>query len=293
MQIKDKKPKIALLVLLFTVKSYICDKSNLSMVKQLSLVISLVISILCASCITNKDIVYLQENTGKAADSMQLYALPKPYRVQTNDQLSINVKAIDPELVSIFNPTNISSSGTSEQTLYFNGYTVDAHGDIEFPILGKLHVLGYTTDEIEVLVKEELLKQYFKETAQLYVTVKLPGLNYTTLGEIGTGTHVIYKDRVNIIEAIAQAGDISKAGNRKDVLIIRQYPDGQRIHHIDLTTIDAMASEFYYIQNNDLILVKPLVRKTLGVGQTPLQTLSTIVSLGSVLTGLYFLIKGL
>jgi len=99
-------------------------------------------------------------------------------------------------------------------------------------------VLGYTIPEIEELVKTELLEQYFKETAEIFVTVKLAGLRYTVTGEVnGTGVLTLYQDRVNIIEALANAGDIRAIGDRKDVLIVRQYPDGQKIHHIDLTDI--------------------------------------------------------
>ncbi|MBD0833081.1 polysaccharide biosynthesis/export family protein [Aestuariibaculum sediminum] len=254
-----------------------------------------VVTLLCSSCITNKDIVYLQDKGHAAAsDSLQILALSKPYRVQINDILSIDVKALDKELVEIFNPTSSNTtSGASEKSLYFNGFTVDLHGNIEFPILGQINVLGYTVEEIEDMVKSALLERYFKETAQIFVTVKLAGLKYTTLGEMKAGTHVIYQDRVNILEAIANAGDIRVTGDRRDVMIIRQYPQGQKIHHIDLTDINATKSEFYFIQPNDIILVKPLKRKALGGGQTAVQNLTTIVSVFSVLVSTYFIIRSL
>ena len=262
------------------------------MFKQFFYAICVVFCLVFTSCITNKDIVYLQEKDGVTGDSLQINALVKPYRVQINDMLSIDVKALDEELVNIFKPTT-KEVGNTEQSLYFNGFVVDLHGNIKFPILGEINVLGFTIEEIENLVKKELLEQYFKETAQIYVTVKLAGLKYTTLGEMGTGVHVIYQDRVNILEAIANAGDINQTGDRTDVLIIRQYPQGQKIHHIDLTNINAMKSEFYYIQPNDIIMVKPLKRKALGAGQTAVQTLTTIVSVFSVVVSTYFIIRSL
>ncbi|PIA78022.1 sugar transporter [Gaetbulibacter sp. 4G1] len=253
----------------------------------------LIICVLCFSCITNKDVVYLQDKGTSINDSLQIKALAKPYRVQINDILSIDVKALDKELVEIFNPTT-DAIGNTQQSLYFNGFTVDLHGNIEFPILGEINVLGFTIEEIEERVKSELLLKYFKETAQIFVTVKLAGLKYTTLGEIGSkGTNVLYQDRVNILEAIANAGDILDTGDRKDVLIVRQYPDGQKIHHIDLTDMAAMKSEFYFIQPNDLIMVKPLKRKALGAGQTATQTFTTIASIFSVLVSTYFLARNL
>jgi len=267
--------------------------------KPLIACLLLVLVLFSSSCITNKDVVYLQNKGTIANDSLQIKALAQPYRVQIDDILSINVKALDEELVKIFNPTNTSAIaggniGLSEQGLYFNGFTVDLHGNIEFPILGEINVLGYTVEEIEDKVKDLLLEKYFKETAQIFVTVKLAGLRYTTLGEIGNkGTQVLYRERVNILEAVANAGDIAQTGDRKDVLIVRQYPDGQKIHHIDLTDIAAMESEFYYIQPNDIIMVKPLKRKALGAGQTATQTITTVASIFSVLVSTYFLARNL
>ncbi len=245
------------------------------------------------SCITNKDVVYLQDKGTKVDDAQRLTALTKPYRLQVNDILSIDVKALDKDLVEIFNPTS-KAIGTSPQSLYFTGFTVDVHGNIEFPILGEINVLGFTVEEIEDKVESLLLEKYFKETAQIFVTVKLAGLKYTTLGEINSrGTSVLYQEKVNILEAIANAGDIADTGDRKDVLILRQYPDGQKIHHIDLTNITALKSEFYFIQPNDIIMVKPLKRKALGAGQTVFQTVTTVASIFSVLVSTYFLATNL
>ncbi|WP_452220361.1 polysaccharide biosynthesis/export family protein [Lacinutrix salivirga] len=262
--------------------------------RQLIFCIAIVISILSSSCITNKDVVYLQDKGTVVSDSLLLKELSKPYRVQINDILSINVKALDKELTEIFNPVENQGTGRGQESLYFNGFTVDLHGNIEFPILGEINVLGFTIEEIEEKVKAELLAQYFKETAQIFVTVKLAGLRYTVTGEVGsTGVLTLYQDRVNIIEALANSGDIKPTGDRTDVLIIRQYPQGQKIHHIDLTDIAALKSPYYYIQPNDIILVKPLKRKALGAGETATQTLTTIASIFSVLVSTYFLVKNL
>lgn len=264
--------------------------------KQLIVCVAVIISLLSTSCITNKDVVYLQDKGTPISDSLGLKETSKPYRVQVNDILSINVKALDEELTAIFNPvqsTNTSGAQAGAQ-LYFNGFTVDLHGNIKFPILGEINVLGFTIDEIENKVKVELLKQYFKETAEIFVTVKLAGLRYTVTGEVnGTGVKRLFQDRVNIIEALANAGDIRQTGDRKDVLVVRQYPDGQQIHHIDLTDIAAMQSLYYYIQPNDIIMVKPLKRKVIGAGQTAFQNITTIASILSVLVSTYFLTKNL
>ncbi|MEC3907328.1 polysaccharide biosynthesis/export family protein [Tamlana sp. 2201CG12-4] len=265
--------------------------------KRSLLLVIIIINIVFVSCITNKDVVYLQDKGGGMDSLTVINEIQKPYRVQVNDILSINVKALDEELTKIFNPVESSAGAIqnqSQSSLYFNGFTVDLHGRIKFPILGEITVLGFTVKEIEALVKEELLKQYFKETAELFVTVKLAGLRYTVTGEVGgAGVYTLFQDRVNIIEALANAGDILVTGNRKDVLVIRQYPDGQKIHHIDLTDKKAMQSSFYYIQPNDMILVKPLKRKSIGAGQTAVQNLAAISSILAGLVSIYVLTRNL
>ncbi|KAA5822454.1 sugar transporter [Algibacter amylolyticus] len=254
----------------------------------------LVFSLLCTSCISNKDVVYLQDKDGTGSTDLVLTEIPKPYRVQVSDILSIIVKALDPELVGIFNPVGDDlASGQSQASLYFNGFTIDMHGNIEFPILGEINVLGFTIEEIEDKVKSELLKQYFKEDAELFVTVNLAGLRYTVTGEGGGGVYTLLQDKVNIIEALANAGDLPDTADRTDILIVRQYPGGQKIHHIDLTDIKAMQSPYYYIQPNDMIMIKPLKRKALGAGQTAIQNITTIASILSVLVSTYFLTRNL
>ena len=263
--------------------------------KNYFVVMLLFVTVMFTSCITNKDVVYLQDKGDGSNLVTSIKALPNAYKVQVDDILSINVKALDSELVGIFNPiSDDNTASQGEAALYFNGFTVDLHGNIEFPVLGKLNVLGFTIDEIKNKVENELLKQYFKETAEIFVTVKLAGLRYTVTGEVnGTGIYTLFQDRVNIIEALANAGDISQTGDRKDVLIVRQYPDGQKIHHIDLTDIKAMQSPFYFIQPNDIILVKPLKRKSIGAGQTAIQNITSISSILAVLVSTYFLTKNL
>src|SRR5690606_34266264 len=247
------------------------------------------------SCIPNKDLVYLQYME-QATDSTQvIIEKQKPYRVQIDDILNIRVKALEQDNVQIFNPVgeaNLNASG--DEKAYFDGFLVDLHGNIRVPVLGDINVLGYTTEEIEKLLEKKLLEEEFKETANIFVSVKLTGLRYTVNGEVGrTGTQTLYQERVNIFEALANAGDIEVTGNREDVMIIRQYPQGQKIHHLNLLDVAVMESPYYYIQPNDIIYVKPLKQKSWGFGTTGRETLITVVSLASLLTTTILLIDRL
>jgi polysaccharide export outer membrane protein len=217
--------------------------------------------------------------------------MAKPYRLQTNDVLSISIKAIDPKLVTIFNTTNQGEAGKSASGLYFDGFTVDDHGNIRMPVLGDVNVIGFTLDEVRVKIEKQLLAEYFNKEANIFVIVKLSGFKYTINGEIGsTGTKTLFQENVTIMEAIANAGDINITGNRKAVTIIRNTPTGVQMHDLDLTDIKVMNSPYFYLQPNDFIYVKPLKQKTWGTGKTGIESFGTITTLFSVATTIFFLL---
>ncbi len=254
--------------------------------KSTYLLLYLVIAVCFSSCISTKKLTYLQED-GVVYDTLvSVRKMQEPYRLQVNDLLSIRIKTLDQETVGIFNPVSDAGlNATGEQKLYYDGFVVDMHGNVRVPSLGEIPVLGKTVEEIRDDIEVRLLKDYYKEEANVFVTVKLAGIRYTINGEIGSpGSKIIYRDELSIMEAIANSGDIDITGDRTNIIIIRQYPLGQKVHHINLTTIDAMNSPYYYVQPNDLILINPLPQKSLGTGTTGLQSFTTILSVITALT---------
>lgn len=253
----------------------------------------LLIGTLFTSCIPVKDLVYLQDKNSSEEQNNITSVESKPYRLQVNDILSVDIKAIDPKLVSIFNTTqNASSTGKSESGLYFDGFTVDDHGNIRMPILGEINVIGYTLEEVRVKIEKKLLEEYFKKEANIFVTVKLAGFRYTINGEVGsTGTKTLFQEHVNIMEAIANSGDITITGDRKAVTVIRQTPTGVQMHDLDLTDINVMKSPYYYLQPNDYVYVKPLKQKTWGTGKTGIESITTIITVLSLATTVFLLLK--
>ncbi len=244
-----------------------------------------------ASCVPKKDLIYLQnkENSSKTPISTVLI---KPYRLQVSDVLSITISAMDSKLVEIFNTSSSGGQGLSEQSLYFNGYSVDDHGNIRMPILGEVNVLAMTTVEVRQKIEKLLLQDHFKKEAGVFVNVKLAGFRYTINGEIGSpGTKSLNQDKVSILEAIANAGDITVVGDRKDIIIIRQFPQGVETFSIDLTDYKALQSPCYYLQPNDYVYVKPLKQKTWGTGKTGIESLSSIITILSLVTTTFLLLK--
>jgi polysaccharide biosynthesis/export protein len=244
---------------------------------------------LMASCIPNKDIIYLQGNTDQS--SIEPMA-QKPYRIQINDVLSIKIKALDSKLVDMFNMSASGNTSTTADGLYFDGYTVDDHGNIRIPVLGEVAVIGLTLDEVRTKIEKQLLADYFHKEADIFVIAKLAGLRYTINGEIRSpGTKTLLQEKVTILEAIANSGDIAITGDRKDVMIVRQFPHGTEIHSVNLTSIDIMKSPYYYIQPNDYIYIKPIKQKSWGVGTNGLQSFTTILSAFSLIFSTYLIIK--
>ncbi len=249
------------------------------------------ISILITSCVPSKDLIYLQKKENFTNAPVAI-AATKPYRLQVSDVLSITISAMDAKLVEIFNTSSSSGQGVSEQSLYFTGYSIDDHGNIRMPILGEVNVLAMTTDEVRQKIEKQLLQDHFKKEAGIFVNVKLAGFRYTINGEINSpGTKSLNQDKVSILEAIANAGDISVVGNRKDVVIIRQFPQGVETFAIDLTDYKALQSPYFYLQPNDYVYIKPLKQKTWGTGKTGIESLSTIITILSLVTTTFLLLK--
>ncbi len=243
------------------------------------------------SCVPTKDLIYLQKN-GNSPKNTISEVVAKPYRLQVSDVLSITISAMDSKLVEIFNTNPNAIGQVSEQSLYYNGYSIDDHGTIRMPILGEVNVLAMTTDEVRQKIENQLLNEHFKKEAGIFVSVKLAGFRYTVNGEIATpGTKILNQDKVSILEAIANAGDITVVGDRKDVIIIRQYPQGLETFSIDLTDYNAVHSPYFYLQPNDYIYIKPLKQKTWGTGKTGIESLSTIITLLTLVTTTFLLLK--
>ena len=271
-------------------KNYLCLQFSLKMNK--SILYLLLVGLVLSSCVPTKDLIYLQDKDNLQASEVINQVISKPYRLQTNDVISITIKALDQKLVAMFSPSESNLNTKSDIGLYFDGYTVDDHGAIRIPVLGELSVVGFTTEEVRILVEKRLLDEYFNKEANIFVTVKLSGIRYTINGEITSpGTKILYQDKVTILEAIANASDITVTGDRKTVTVIRQFPHGTELHDIDLTDVNALKSPYYFIQPNDYIYVKPLKQKTWGTGTTGIQSLSSLITLFSLVTTTYLLLK--
>ena len=236
------------------------------------------------SCVSNKKIIYLQNLEGKKAISegeLIAYEIPD-YKLQYNDIIDVNIQTENDLIENGFNtPTgqNVQMMQMAQgggDVYYMTGYSVDKNGNIRLPLVGEVRVKDKSIDEARIEI-ESRLKPYVK--SEIYVKVKLGGIRYSALGEFRRpGKFVILQDRMTIFEAIANAGDLSNIAKRDEVLLIRQYPEGTKLHRINLNDRQIVQSPFYFIQPNDQLYAEPMKVREVGAGENAAQSLSLVIS---------------
>lgn len=223
-----------------------------------SLAFILILVLGASSCVTNKKTTYLQDV--EQSDIPQESVTPEVYRVLPTDNLYIKVITPDPKWSAIFNtmPTTGGTINVTEPSANILSYTVYLDGTIDYPYVGAVSVGGKTLREIRELV-EQALNDYINDAV---VTVKLVNNYVSLLGEVKRpGKYSIYKDQLNIFQALAMAGDLDTYSKRVKVQVIRQSTEGPIIKSFDLTDKRIVGSEFYYVMPNDVIYAEPMKGK--------------------------------
>lgn len=256
--------------------------------------------LIISSCITNKRYLYLQNKSGNLSDTNSLIkTIPYAYKLQKGDILYISLSTDDERLNKIFVPgtgiqvqigAGTNSTGTP---YYFTGFTIDINGDVELPYLGKVKVTNKTIEEAKASL-ETALSKFFKI---FYIQVKVAEFRYSVLGSVNRpGQFFFTQNKVNIFEAISQAGDLPELANKYQVQLYRQYPDGVKLHILDLTDRSIVSSDYWYIQPNDLLYVQPLKIRYVGNLTSVQNSFGVIAPLLSTLLlvlNTYILIKNL
>ena len=216
-----------------------------------------------SSCVSSKDFVYLQD--------MQVgerYHFERKHEavVHRDDRLSITVSCKQPELALPFNAQNaagkVSSTGEISASAdgTDKGYRVDVDGNIDFPMLGKINVEGRTLAEVTQLIKNGIIEGNFIKNP--LVSVDFLNFKYTVLGAVGSnGTYTVRGDRVTLLEAIANAGDLATNARVDKVTVIREIGNERQIFVHDLRSSNIFNSPCFYLQQNDIVYVEPKYRK--------------------------------
>lgn len=224
------------------------------------------------SCTPKKNILYYQNIDTMVAEKLNSYEI----RIQPDDLLQINISAEDPTITAPFNlnPTNIiGEGGQGASKSAVNDYLVDADGYIDFPELGKLKLSGMTRSEVLALFKKKI-SAYIKNPI---ITVRLQNFKVAVQGEVnGPGILTVASDRITLIEALTQSGDLKLTANRKNILVIREIDGVKSYFRVDVTKADFINSPYYYLAQNDVVYVEPKYR-TLSPDVTLVTTISSLL----------------
>jgi polysaccharide biosynthesis/export protein len=253
----------------------------------LNFVVLLASFVLVFSCVTQKDVEYLQDKNKEIKNFSE--AQIGDYTLKPQDELYIQINSLDEASANIF------SSSTTQQNMYVGSiqpygayliaYTIDKDGYLRLPVIGNLLVKDKTLAQVSTMLQESLANIL----SQPLVSVKLVNRYVSVLGEVRNPGHFAYaQDKLTIYDAIGLAGDITDYGNRKEVILTRNE-NGKNIRiNVDLSKSDILASDLLYIRPNDVVYIKPLRKKFWDLRQFPysvvLGTITTALLIYTVIT---------
>ena len=258
-----------------------------------SALVALTMVLMLSGCGSTKNVAYFQN-----ADSISLAASKMLYeaKIMPKDELTITVITTDPKVAMPFNLAVSNTIGTSGQLSSsqgsLQGYLVDNNGNIEFPVVGTLHVGGLTKKQAEDLVKSKI-KPYLADSENPIVTVRMASYHVSVIGEVTKpGIISVPQEKMSVLEALAQAGDLTIYGKRDNVLLIRQDAEGEKhTYRMNLNDANIINSPFYYLQQSESIYVEPNKVKaqnsSIGSSTTLLMSgLSILTSIASLVVNI-------
>jgi polysaccharide export outer membrane protein len=225
-------------------------------------------------------------SSDKPIEYFQAQYIPDPLKIkiQPDDILSVSVSVFDPEAARAFNntaATRAAPAGGGETgapgtgPAAGQGYLVDEDGYIEFPVLGKISVMGLTREDAKIQIQNQLLK-YLRDPI---VEVRFLNMHVSVIGEVRRpGLYTFSDEHFTILEALAMAGDLNDLADRADIMVIRERDKVREFGKVDLTSNLAFESEWFYLTQNDIIYIKPMKEKKAAV-RDPLTRISSVGSI--------------
>lgn len=198
-------------------------------------------------------------------------------KVKPDDAIYVMVRALDQLTAEPFNlfPTqNTTNLGNSSSNTTLQGYLVDVNGNIDMPILGRVNVADKTIDQVKMILLEKL-KPYLKEPV---VIVRFLNFRFTVLGEVKSPRTIsVPGERITILEALGQAGDLTPYSDRDHIMVIREEDGKRTFGYINIHSPDVFQSPYFYLQQNDIVYVEPIKAAT-AVVRDPLNKALPFIS---------------
>jgi polysaccharide export outer membrane protein len=248
-----------------------------------------------SACSNYKDVPYFQNSAEfDGSKGAMLYDMT----IKPKDQLSIFVTSLPPEAAELFKVsrpapmdiTNVRDGGIPLSRYGgLNYYLVENDSTIEFPMVGKINLVGKTIEQANQTIKEKIAP-YFTEDASYQVNTYIRNYDISVLGEVkNPSTFNISRNKCTVLEALAMAGDMTIYGKRDNVKILRELPDGTyEVHELDMRDANILNSPYYYLQQRDIVYVEPneVMAQNAKIGRTTqlwFRGVSITISLGSLL----------
>lgn len=241
-----------------------------------NLLLMLLIPTVLASCITRKNVNYLQDPT--LSTTSKLFENRKfEYRIQVNDVLSIRVLGLDEQTSRFFNiEEQQGSTGLTDASLYVNGFSVDKNGQVQLPTVGKLKLQGLTVGEAQELVQRKI-NEYFTTAT---VILKMVSFRVSVLGDVARpGSYTVYNNQITLLEALSLAGGPGEFADKRHATLMRQSERGTQAVYLDLSDIQVLSNEYYYLLPNDVVYLPTLRARP---GRLNLELLSVLLTSISV-----------
>ncbi|MCY0976443.1 polysaccharide biosynthesis/export family protein [Chryseobacterium wangxinyae] len=272
----------------------------------------LLLTLFLTSCITTKDVKYMQPSESLVLNEEGLIPYNIPiYRITKNDMFILNIvttpKGDAAQFYSSLNASSGSGGGSTTGAgsagaggggnayLYTNGLKVDSNGDIYVFGIGYLKAEGKTIEDLAKEIQEKVNENFQEGKSE--VRLNIDGITYYVLGDIETvgitGEKKAHKNTLTLTEAISINGGLNRTVDRKNIVVYRKFPEGIKKAQIDLTREDVMNSPYYYVQNGDEIFLTTQRRSLNGFGKDPLQTVVSGVSIITTALSIYLLLKNL
>lgn len=244
------------------------------------LYVPMLLGLLLSSCASKKDVVYFQN--ARDFETIVDTETFKP-RLKIGDVLNINISTID---LNVTRPYNlVESTGGESGGGQLIDYVIDPEGYIDYPVLGKIKLMGLTIEEAK-----QLFKQKFEEGDLLkdpVIILRIKNYKISVLGEVNNpGVYPVSGERVSLLEAIAAAGDLTIRGRRDNIMVIRDFNGTKTYTKIDITKKEVFNSPVYYLTQNDIVYVEPnkaAINASAGEGRG-LAIVSTLVNIALALT---------
>jgi len=240
--------------------------------KKANIILLLLLLSVLFSCTPRKKLIYF--NTGTSNNTENKKSILNNYKLRAGDMLYVKVQTMDDKTYKLFNSEWVGTGAKSEYSVFMDAYSISDSGYIYIPIIGKIFLSGLTIEESQKFIQQNI-DNYLLDAI---VNIKLVNFKITILGEISKpGTYKINDNSINILEAISMAGDMTVWGDRKHIMVLRK-DEKNTLEYLDITNINIVDSDYFYLKPDDVIYIQPNFAKTLGFKEFPFSILFSSIT---------------